>query len=116
MMTFALLSISLVAEASPQFQQSPGARQNMDKRRFQFQEFRNNRRLERQVENQGTSSIDREGARKDLSSSMPLINREDKPGAKFNRLSPEERIALRRQIREARQEIYLRQQNQQDKN
>ncbi|MFZ6817746.1 hypothetical protein [Undibacterium sp. Ji22W] len=70
-----------------------------------------NRRLERQADNQTGAGNEQEAAsRKDSSSSMPVSNKEEKANAKFNRLSPEERIALRRQIREARQDIYLRRQ------
>ena len=45
-------------------------------------------------------------------SSSGAIDRDERsaqrPIIKLNRLSPEERLALRRQIREARQDIYLR--------
>lgn len=107
-----MLSFSIDASASPQHQQNSNARQNLEKRRFQIQEFRLNRRLERQQENQGKNNNEREpvASRKDLLSNASASNGEDKPVVKYNRLSPEERIALRRQIKEARQDIYLRQQ------
>lgn len=112
---FCLLAFSSIlgisVDAFAQHQQNSDARQNVDKRRFQFQEFRMNRRLERQADNQTGAGNEQEAAsRKDSSSSMPVSNKEEKANAKFNRLSPEERIALRRQIREARQDIYLRRQ------
>ncbi|MBC3876000.1 hypothetical protein [Undibacterium flavidum] len=113
--TFSLLvlsTLSISVDVYAQHQQNSSPRQNLDKRRFQLQEFRANRRLERQAENQSGAMTERDTtfSRRDLSSSTPVINRDEKPVNKFNRLSPEERIALRRQIREARQEIYSRHQ------
>lgn len=107
-----ILGMSVDAYAQPQHQQNSGARQNPEKRRFQFQEFRANRRLERQLDKQNSTISDREriSARKDLSTFLPADGREENNNHKFNRLSPEERIALRRQIKEARQDIYLRRQ------
>lgn len=104
--------MSIDAYAQPQHQQNPGARQSPDKRRLQFQEFRANRRLERQLDKQNSSISEHEriSARKDLSTFISADGRDENVGHKFNRLSPEERIALRRQIKEARQDIYLRRQ------
>lgn len=87
------------------------ARQKIEKRRQQFrelQELRFNRRVERLEEAQTEALRDRGGSPPMREKSASSMNRDDRPAIKLNRLSPEERVALRRQIREARQDIYLR--------
>ncbi|MBR7798623.1 hypothetical protein [Undibacterium fentianense] len=75
-----------------------------------FQEFRAARKLERQNDKMERNA-DREPIRplkREFPNLPPIDEKGEKPFAKMNRLSPEERMALRRQIREAREEIYLR--------
>jgi len=89
--------------------------QKIEKRRQQFrelQELRFNRRLERIQDAQSGAVRDRGALPPKRESSLGAISRDERsaqrPIIKLNRLSPEERLALRRQIREARQDIYLR--------
>ncbi|MBC3830516.1 hypothetical protein H8K33_03250 [Undibacterium amnicola] len=89
--------------------------QKIEKRRQQFrelQELRFNQRLERIQDAQSGAVRDRGALPPIRESSSGAIDRDERsaerPIIKLNRLSPEERLALRRQIREARQDIYLR--------
>jgi flagellar motility protein MotE (MotC chaperone) len=98
------------AQQSQQAQDTE-ARQKIEKRRQQFrelQELRFNRRIERLEETQDEVLRERGGSSSMREKSASNMSRDDRPAVKLNRLSPEERVALRRQIREARQDIYLR--------
>lgn len=94
-------------------EQDAETRQKIEKRRQQFrelQELRFNRRAERIEEFRNGSGFERNPSPVLRGVEKNRLNNEEMPAAKLNRLSPEERMALRRQIREARQDIYLRRQ------
>lgn len=86
-------------------------------RQQQMQEFRANRRAERLAAHQAAIAMEPEKKPPSANSAPPSISHtvqqnqgnieRDLNQNKLNRLTPEERQALRRQIREARREIYL---------
>lgn len=105
------LCIGEDASALAPQEQDPETRQKIEKRRHQFrelQELRFSRRAERIEELRNGSGFERNLSPVLREAEKNRLNNEDRPAAKLNRLSPEERMALRRQIREARQDIYLR--------
>lgn len=96
------------------------ARQRFEMRQRQMQEFRANRQAEKAARQQAkaeqqaanpppqpqTPPPQQVSLSSTVQQSQGNIERDFKP-SKMNRLTPEERMALRKQIREARREIYL---------
>ncbi|MFC0352082.1 hypothetical protein [Undibacterium danionis] len=96
-------------------QRSFEANRKQEMRQRRVEEFRAIRQIEHQERLHHLS--EKAAQRQPISneSGLPTAARsgsemEARPLPKFNRLTPEERIALRRQIREAREDIYLKRQ------
>lgn len=114
-----LLGAEQSSFAAPQHGQNGGGRPRFEAKQRQIQEMRANRQALRQARQQQLKQSEPAAVQAaPFSSPTPLsssvqqnqgtIERERHPG--FNRLTPEERQALRRQIKEARREIYLQRQ------
>ncbi|MBC3879922.1 hypothetical protein H8K35_06710 [Undibacterium sp. LX40W] len=113
------LFIAQGAGASPQQGKGGGVHPRFEAKQRQFQEMRANRQAMRQAKQQNQKegeSIPAQAA--GVQAQTPLSSAvqqnqgqlEREPNVRFNRLTPEERQALRRQIKEARREIYLQRQ------
>nr|WP_314860798.1 hypothetical protein [uncultured Undibacterium sp.] len=92
----------------------------LEMRQKRIEEFRAVRQIERQErferevrQNGKLQSPIQSNNKASLPTSRPAQELGERPILKFNRLTPEERLALRRQIREAREDIY---QKRQEKN
>jgi len=108
------------AWAAPQQGRNLGARQRFEMRQRQMEEIRANRQAEKAARQQAkaeqqaanpppqpqTPPAQQGSLSSTVQQSQGNIERDFKPN-KLNRLTPEERMALRKQIREARREIYL---------
>lgn len=106
--------------ATPQQGRNPGARQRFEMRQRQIEEMRANRQAEKAARQQAkaeqqagnppqqaqTPPPQQASLSSTVQQSQGNIERDFRPN-KLNRLTPEERMALRKQIREARREIYL---------
>ncbi|WMW78939.1 hypothetical protein RF679_09705 [Undibacterium cyanobacteriorum] len=127
---FVVLSIALTvcslanetAWAAPQQGRKPGGMQRFEMRQRQMEEIRANRQAEKAARQQAkaeqqaanpppqpqpqTPPPQQVSLSSTVQQSQGNIERDFKPN-KLNRLTPEERMALRKQIREARREIYL---------
>jgi hypothetical protein len=119
-----LLSLLLIigfADVSTVFAQQRNFEINkkLEMRQRRVEEFRAVRQIERQErferEVRQNEKLQRPSMSQDKVSSPPPPAQElgERPLPRFNRLTPEERLALRRQIREARENIY---QKRQEKN
>ncbi len=100
-----VLGASGNAIADPQNKQALMAQQRMEHRQRQMEEMRAIRQAERQrvKEVVRASLVERRAQHGELANERPM--------EQFRRMSPEEKMALRKQIREARREIYLQKQN-----
>ncbi len=100
-----VLNVSGNAIAGPQNKHAIMAQQRMEHRQRQMEEMRALRQAERQrVKDEIRASLAEQRTQQ-----AEFAN--ERQGEQFRRMSPEEKMALRKQIREARREIYLQKQN-----
>lgn len=117
-----VLFVSTMAQlvfASPQHAKLGGAHPRFEAKQRQILEMRANRQALRQAKQQQAKDVEIVPTQSPpiqsattlsnaVQQNQGAIEREVNP--RFNRLTPEERQALRRQIKEARREIYLQRQ------
>lgn len=107
MALFALYAfgVSGNAVAAPQEKQAIMAQKRMENRQRQMEEMRAQRQAEQQRarEMMRTSLAEQRARQREFANERPIEH--------FRRMSPEEKMALRKQIREARREIYLQKQH-----
>ncbi|MBI3713631.1 MAG: hypothetical protein HY253_11825 [Burkholderiales bacterium] len=100
-----VLGTSASAIAAPQNKHAIMAQQRMENRQRQMEEMR----VQRQAERQRVKEVIRASLAEQRAQQGELAN--ERPNEQFRRMSPEEKMALRKQIREARREIYSQKQN-----
>ena len=104
--------------ASPQHGKLGEGHPRFEAKQKQFQEIRANRQAMRQARQQSKDADAPIPQNSPAQAPLPLASAvqqnqgsiERESSVRFNRLTPEERQALRRQIKEARREIYLQRQ------
>lgn len=89
------------AGAAPQNKQQMMMQKRMEHRQLQMEEMR----AMRQAERQRVKEVVRASLAEQRAQRGEVIN--ERPIEQLRRMSPEEKMALRKQIREARREIYL---------
>lgn len=115
---FGVMAMASSVAASPQHGKPGGGYPRFEAKQKQFQEMRANRQAMRQARQQQKDADVQIPQNAPAQAPVPLASAvqqnqgsiERESNVRFNRLTPEERQALRRQIKEARREIYLQRQ------
>ena len=113
-----VMAMASSVAASPQHGKLGGGHPRFEAKQKQFQEMRANRQAMRQARQQQKDADVPIPQNAPAQAPVPLASAvqqnqgsiERESNVRFNRLTPEERQALRRQIKEARREIYLQRQ------